>query len=197
MKKSKIEMNTKRENILIECLDWLRLLLISLLIAYLIPIFLLRPLQVDGSSMYPTLEDKELVLSNIFSNLTSPIERFDVVVVKEPKSGDLWVKRVIALPGEKVEVKQEKLYINGQYVEEPFLNQEYVKSQIQKEGFFSKDVKAVTLKENEYFLMGDNRSNSLDSRTRGPFKREEIIGKHIYVLYPFSKIRMVLNGNER
>ncbi len=195
MKSDKSEIKTKKINKVIECIDWLRLLLVSLLIAYLIPVFVLRPLHVDGSSMYPTLEDKEFVLSNIFANLTSSIERFDVVVVKEPESGELWVKRVIALPGESIEVKGGKLYINGQYVEETFLDEEYVRSQTQGKATFTKDFSTVKLQENEYFLMGDNRNHSLDSRVRGPFKREEIIGRHIYVLYPFSKARLVTNGN--
>ncbi len=194
MKENKSEI--KKINKVIECVDWIRLLLISLLIAYFIPVFILRPLHVDGSSMYPTLEDKEFVLSNIFANLTSSINRFDVVVAKEPESGELWVKRVIALPGESVEVKDGKLYIDGQYVEEPFLDEEYVRSQTQGNTTFTKDFSAVKLQENEYFLMGDNRNHSLDSRARGPFKREDIIGKHIYVLYPFSKARIVTNGNK-
>lgn len=194
MSRRNLDKEKRKQSFLVESLDWLRLAIICLAIVYFVPTFVVRPLQVNGPSMQPTFVDQEFVLTNVFANLVFGVDRFDTVVVKEPESGDLWVKRIIALPGESVAVKGGVLYIDDVVYEEPYLDEQYMISESGSAQNFTKDFSAVTLGEDEYFVMGDNRNHSLDSRARGPFKRTDIIGKHVYVLYPFENMKVVTNG---
>lgn len=184
MDRSNLNAKTKKENLLIESLDWLRLVVICLALLYILPTFILRPLQVHGPSMYPTLQDGEPFLTNVAAYLMFGVDRFDIVALKDEESGEQWIKRVIGLPNETVEVRDGKLYINGEFVEEPFL----------EEGTITYDFAAVTLGEDEYFVMGDNRTNSLDSRKRGPFPKSAILGKYAYVYFPWDRWRAVTDG---
>ena len=184
MDEQRLAKKTKRESFLLETVDLLRIVIIIVVLVYLIPIFVVRPETVSGRSMLPTLEDGDRGLTNIFSPLIFGIHRFDVVAVVEPESGDQWVKRVIGLPGETVAYRSGVLYINGQAVEESFLNDEYINGTGRTRSNFTNDMAEVTLGDNEYFLVGDNRPDSYDSRARGPFQRSDIIGKHFYAFYP-------------
>lgn len=122
--------------------------------------------------MDPTLNDKDIMLLDEISYRFSDIERFDIVVVKE--EDEYLIKRVIGLPGETVEYKNDKLYIDGKYVKEDFKH---------KETFdFS-----TTLGKDEYFIMGDNRTNSTDSRVFGPISRDKIMGKTSLTILPISR----------
>lgn len=195
--------SAKKYAYLLEVLDWVRTILVCMVSVSIFVHFFFRPVQVDGQSMQPTLLNNEIGFSNVFSRLTGSIHRFDVVVVREPVSGDLWVKRVIGLPGETVMYQGGKLYINGKYKKEPFLNKEYMINDSGSVEAFTKDFntdgkadynndgKVEPLKSDEYFLMGDNRNNSFDSRSRGAFHEHEIVSKSVYVLYPFQKIGAV------
>lgn len=117
-------------------------------------------MSISGNSMYPTLKDKQVVkVSKI-----KEINRFDIVIAKKTDNY-LIVKRVIGLPDEKVEYKDNHLYINEKPITEDFIDLYSTKT----EDF------VYTLKGNEYFLLGDNREYSTDSREHGPFKKEEII----------------------
>ena len=117
-------------------------------------------MSISGNSMYPTLKDKQVVkVSKI-----KEISRFDIVIAKK-HDNYLIVKRVIGLPDEKVEYKNNHLYINDKPVTEDFIDLYSTKT----ENF------VYTLKDNEYFLLGDNREYSTDSREHGPFRKEEII----------------------
>lgn len=184
MDRRNLSEKTKKENLLIESLDWLRLVVICMALLYIVPTFGLRPLVVHGPSMYPTLKDGEPFLSNVAAYLIFGVDRFDVVAVKDEESGDQWVKRVIALPNETIECKGGQIYINNELIEEPFLDA----------SVRTNDFGPVTLKNDEYFVMGDNRTNSLDSRKRGPFEKSDILGKYAYVYYPFDMWRAVTDG---
>ena len=130
---------------------------------------------------------------NVFSAKFTDIDRFDVVVAYNEESGENWVKRVIGLPGDTVYAKDDVVYVNGLPIEEPYLDTDYV-NQIRERGdYFTQDFDKITLGEDEYFLMGDNRVVSYDSRRVGPFKRDDIKGKGIFILYPFDKIKMIGN----
>lgn len=187
MDEHRLAKKTKRESFLIEAIDSLRLVIIVLVLVYVIPVFVLRPETVTGDSMVPTLKDGDRGLTNIFASLAFGVHRFDVVAVVEPKSGDQWVKRVIGLPGETISYQNGVLYIDGQTVEEPFLDDQYIQGAGFTRATFSRDVSEITLADDEYFLVGDNRQVSYDSRSVGPFKRSDIIGKHLYVFYPELK----------
>lgn len=142
----------------------------------LIRLFLFSPIRVNGTSMYPTLQDKEFMILNKIA-LKDGINRFDIVVVKTSNTNI--IKRVIALPGESVMYKDNKLYINGKVVED-----NYSKTP-------TEDFDNIVLKEDEYFVMGDNREVSKDSRIIGPVNIKNIKGKTNLVFFPFNKIGIV------
>lgn len=150
---------------------------IVILVVIFIKIFVFSPIRVNGASMNPTLNDKDIMILNEISYGFSDIVRFDIVVVKE--ENEYLIKRIIGLPGEKIEYKDNKLYIDGKYVKEDFKHMETMD--------FS-----TTLGEDEYFIMGDNRTNSTDSRIFGPISRDEIIGKTSLTILPISRF-----GNKR
>lgn len=145
---------------------------IIILVVVFIKLFVVSPIRVNGASMNPTLNDKDIMLLDEISYHFSDIQRFDIVVVKE--EDEYLIKRVIGLPGEVVEYKNDKLYIDGKYVKEDFKH---------KETFdFS-----TTLGKDEYFIMGDNRTNSTDSRVFGPISRDKIMGKTSLTILPISR----------
>jgi len=193
----KLKKETKKESFKIEVLDFVRMILICFVFVFLCVKFVFRPVTVDGSSMYPTLIDKEFGFSNVFSTFVSNPDRFEVVVAYYEPTDKLWVKRVIGLPGEKVEYKDDKLYINDEHVEEVFFDDIYVNN-ITNDGAvnFTSDFGPYYLGNDEYFLMGDNRQVSKDSRMVGPFKKEAIVSKYVLILYPFDKMGIVSDGTK-
>ena len=179
-------------------LDFARLILITVVAAMVILVFVARKEEVRGTSMYPTLVEGESVIINMAANYVGEIKRFDVVVAREYRSDDLWVKRVIGLPGETISYREDVLYVDGKAMEEPFLDKKYVE-QVKKSAnklYFTQDYISKKLGTNEYLLVGDNRNESLDSRNDavGPFQREQIIARGVFVYQPFSKARYVGNG---
>ena len=179
-------------------LDFARLILITVVAAMVIVVFVARKEEVRGTSMYPTLVEGESVIINMAANYVGEIKRFDVVVAREYRSDDLWVKRVIGLPGETISYREDVLYVDGKAMEEPFLDKKYVE-QVKKSAnklYFTQDYISKKLGKNEYLLVGDNRNESLDSRNDavGPFQREQIIARGVFVYQPFSKARYVGNG---
>lgn len=179
-----------------EIFDLVRTFLICFVVVMLISNFVVKPVHVDGDSMHPTLNDGEIGLINIFSVQQQGIERQDVVVAKhEDYNGkEDWVKRVIGLPNDTVYAKNDVIYINDKALAEPYLDNEYANN-IRKQGrVFTEDFDKVTLQDDEYFLMGDNRVVSFDSRKVGAFKEKDIIGKDAYIIFPFGDMKMVRNG---
>lgn len=152
--------------------------IIIVIVVVLFRTFIMTPAVVDGLSMYDTLNDHDIVIINKIVMKTNNINRFDIVVLKNNTDGDKIIKRVIGLPGEKIEYKDNKLYINGEEIEDNFKTNE------------TTDFTAET-KENEYFVLGDNRELSKDSRYLGNFKKENIIGKVDFRFYPFDKLGLV------
>ena len=136
------------------------------------------PVLVDGCSMEPTLYDHDYYLSN--RNSLNHLQRFDVVVAYSRQLNENIVKRVIGMPGDKVTYKENKLYINGDYVKEPFLHNSMTND-------FT-----IILKKNQYFLMGDNRMNSTDSRVLGPFQKKDLKSRNGVIVFPakhFKKLQ--------
>ena len=146
---------------------------IIILVVIFIKVFIVSPIRVNGESMNPTLNDKDIMLLDEVSYRFSNINRFDIVVIRRGK--EFLIKRIIGLPGEKVKYSDGKLYINGKYVKENFKHNE------------TGDFSTVTLGKNEYFVMGDNRVNSTDSRIFGAVSRDEIEGKTSLTIFPFSR----------
>lgn len=154
--------------------EWLPYIII-LAVVLLIRMFIITPARVNGESMESTLYDGEIVLLNKIS-LSKGINRFDIVVFDY--EDDLLIKRVIGLPGETIEYKDNKLYINGKETELPL------------EFENTKDFKDK-VSENSYYLLGDNRDNSKDSRYIGEINIKDIKGKVRFVLFPFKKFGAV------
>jgi len=174
-----------------EIFSYIRVIFFTWLAVFTFVNFLFRPVVVEGTSMYPTLHNDDIGLSNIVGFRLNGVERFDIVVIERNSNADLIVKRVIGLPYEKVEYIDDKLYIDGVYIEEEFLNTSYVKDYKASGKNFTGDFE-IQLGEDEYYCLGDNRPRSSDSRVIGPVSISQILSKSVYILYPFANF---LNGN--
>ena len=150
--------------------------LIIILVVVTLRTFLVTPIMVSGESMVPTLSGGELMLLKKYD---TDYERFDIVVVNKNVEGDNLIKRVIGLPNETIKYRNNNLYINGEKLEDVYAYGD------------TGNFREITLGEDEYFLMGDNREISLDSRTLGIIKKSEIEGTVGIVLFPFNKFGSV------
>ena len=158
--------------------EWLSYIVIIVVIV-LIRTFIATPVMVDGNSMSPNLVDNQIL---ILYKLSKNYKRFDIVVVDHKVNGtkEHLVKRVIGLPGEYVEYKDSKLYINKKEVEENFIDVKTADFSLAKLGF-------LEIPEGYYFIVGDNRGDSSDSRILGLIPENEIKGKIKFSLFPFSR----------
>ena len=174
-----------------ELLDLVKTFVICFVCIFLLTNFVVKPVRVDGRSMDPTLEDGEIGLMNVFSAKFQDIERFDVVVVYNEEKKENWVKRVIGLPGDTIYAKDDVVYVNGMPIEEPYLDNDYADGIRLTENYkFTEDFDEVQLGEDEYYLMGDNRYASKDSREMGAFKRGDIKAVDFFIVLPFNKMRV-------
>lgn len=147
-----------------------------ILIVFFIRTFIITPIKVDGESMVPTLKGNEVM---ILKKYDKSYNRFDIVVVNKNVEGDSLIKRVIALPGETISYSNNTLYINGEV-----LKDEYAYG-------ITEDFKEIKLDDDEYFVMGDNREVSLDSRSIGIIKKKELEGTVGIIIYPFNRLGKV------
>ncbi|MGE6258729.1 signal peptidase I [Heyndrickxia sporothermodurans] len=172
-----------------ELWEWTKALLIAVALAVIIRYFLFAPIVVDGSSMMPTLHNGDRMIVN---KLGKP-QRFDIVVFHAPEKKD-YIKRVIGLPGDKIEYKNDVLYINGKAYKEPYLDQ-YKKELAEgplTEDFTLKDIIGRdTVPKDELFVMGDNRRFSKDSRHIGTVPIKKVIGDTKLIYWPLTDIRFV------
>ena len=186
----------KGHNLLLEVLYVARTIVICSVVVFMFTKIFLTPIFVDGASMFPTLKDKDFGLTSVLAKNIGKIERFDVVVVNHDQSDVPWVKRVIGLPGETIKYRDDELYINNEIVKEDYLDEDYINEQtINGTLNFTTDFGPVKLGHDEYFLLGDNRLVSQDSRSVGPFNKEDFMSKYVYVLYPFKNMNFVRNTN--
>lgn len=144
----------------------------------LIRTFVITPVRVNGSSMYSTLKDGEIMILNKLDYKLHDIERFDIVVVKTDEKKI--IKRVIGLPGETLKYEDNTLYINDKKIDEPYLKDATEDFNITSLGYDK-------IPNDCYFVLGDNRDNSSDSRIIGPVKKSQITGSASLVLFPFSE----------
>jgi signal peptidase I len=162
---------------------WLRDLLISVVVSFFIITFLYQPVKVEGTSMAPQLHDQDRLFINKFAYNFEKIERDDVVVFYYPRDPQKsYIKRVIGLPGDSVRIVDGQLYVNGTAVEEPYVPARY------------RDVRSMDefkVPAGEYFVMGDHRSISSDSRDFGPVARNLIYGKAAFVYWPREEMGVV------
>ena len=155
---------------------WLRDIVISAAVSILIITFLYQPVRVEGTSMLPRLEDHDRLFINKFVYRISAIHRDDVVVFHYPRDPEKsYIKRVIGLPGDRIYIDRGRLYLNGKLLREPYVPEEYRDTRSMAE---------TVVPEDAYFMMGDHRSISSDSREFGPVDRELIYGKAVFVYWP-------------
>ncbi len=176
-----------------ELWEWTKALLIAVVLAAVIRYFLFAPIVVDGLSMMPTLHDQDRMIVNKFSYTIGEPDRFDIIVFHAPENKD-YIKRVIGLPGDTVEYRDDTLYVNGEAYEEPYLD-EYRAKVIDgplTEPFTLEDkIGETTVPEGHLFVMGDNRRFSKDSRHIGAVPMEEVLGKASVIYWPIEDVRLV------
>ncbi len=201
-KKNELRYNEDDERTLLEdILGFIKVFVVSAIVILLFVNFVAHPVRVDGRSMYPTLKDGEFGFTNVGGVLLNGVERGDIVVVTMEEEGQKthWVKRVIGLPGDTVSCVNDVVYINGKVLDETkYIDPDYRQSLVDKFGYFNKvpdadntnveDFEEVKLGDDEYYVMGDNRPYSKDSRYVGPVKKSQIFAKKMLVLLPISDI---------
>jgi signal peptidase I len=155
---------------------WLRDVLVAAVASVLIIMFLYQPVRVEGTSMLPRLEDRDRLFINKFVYHFEAIHRGDVVVFHYPRDPDKsYIKRVIALPGDRLRIDRGRVFLNGKPLTEPYVPLQYRDTRSYAE---------IPIPEDEYFMMGDHRSISSDSREFGPVDRDLIYGKAVFVYWP-------------
>ena len=151
--------------------------LVIIIVIVIVKTFFVSPIRVSGDSMDSTLKNNDVMILNKIGYRLNGVKRFDIVVVNY--NGRYLIKRVIGLPGDTLKVINNKLFINEEYVDEPYLDEDVVTMT-----FFVEE----KIPEGEYFLMGDNRESSLDSRSLGNFSEKDILGIASYTIFPFNRI---------
>jgi signal peptidase I len=155
---------------------WTRDLLIAIGLALVIIVFLYQPVKVEGTSMAPLLSDQERIFINKFVYRFEPIQRGDVVVFWYPLDhSKSFIKRVVGLPGEAVEIRQGAVYVDGRIVPEPYVPPQYEDLS---------DFGPVRVPTDSYFVMGDHRISSNDSRVFGPVASRFIYGRAVFAYWP-------------
>jgi signal peptidase I len=163
--------------------SWLRDLVVSVVVSAFIIIFLYQPVRVEGTSMLPVLEDQDRLFINKLAYRVGEIHRGDVVVFLYPHDHEKsYIKRVIALPGDDLKIDHGQVYVNGTPVKESYVPKRFADDRSQAD---------MTVPPHEYFVMGDHRSISSDSRDFGPVDRELIYGKAAFVYWPMDQAGVV------
>jgi signal peptidase I len=162
---------------------WLRDLLISATVSVFIILFLYQPVRVEGISMLPRLEDQDRLFINKFVYHLTAIERGDVVVFRYPRNQQVsYIKRVVAVPGDRLRIDHGKVYVNDHFLDEPYVPAEYRDT---------RSYDAIVVPQGEYFVLGDHRSIAADSREFGPVKRDLIYGKATFIYWPRQDVGVV------
>jgi signal peptidase I len=162
---------------------WVRDVLISVAASFMIITFLYQPVRVEGTSMQPELRDQDRLFINKFAYRFENISRGDVVVFHYPRDPEKsYIKRVIALPGDRLRIDQGQVYVNGKALKEKYVPPRFEDS---------RSVPEIVLPNNAYWMMGDHRSISSDSRDFGPVSRELIYGKAAFVYWPMDQAGVV------
>ena len=172
-----------RDSRTIKIISMVRILFVFCGLFWIVMNFILKPVVVTGSSMYPVLENDEIIITDQISYTFSEPKRFDIVVVYSPEEEKNVLKRIIGLPNETVQYRGDSLYIDGNPVYEYFIDEEYKTEAMEDSNLnFTEDYGPVKLKDGEYFVCGDNRVVSKDSRHFGVVKEEDIIARYLFSL---------------
>jgi len=168
--------------------DFLQGIVVFLAILVMIYLFLFSPQEINGESMEPTFFNTQLIITNKFIFKVMPPKRGDVVIFKSPMNKEIdYIKRVVGLPGERVKLANNALYINGVKLEEPYLRPNTITA---GENYLHEG-EEITVDQGMYFVCGDNRPHSSDSRQFGPVPLEDFIGKGILRYWPINTFTLV------
>ncbi|MEI3611048.1 signal peptidase I [Pseudogracilibacillus sp. SO30301A] len=166
---------SKKQN---EWLEWGKAIIIAVILAFLLRTFVFATSIVEGESMHPALEDGERIVFNKLIYIISEPARGDIIIIQHPQKN--YVKRIIGLPNETIEMRDHTLFIDGVKQDSTFVN-EY-------DELLTGNFGPIEIPEDSYFVMGDNRAISKDSRNGlGFIDRSDIIGRSEFVIYPFSE----------
>ena len=169
-------------------LDTVETIVVALAIFVVIYLFLVQPHQVKGNSMFPNFIDGEYILTDKISYRLKPPQHGDVVVFKAPKDHEVdYIKRIIGTAGDVIKVSNSKVYLNNILLPEEFLPSD----EVTNPGIFARTDEDILVTPDEFFVLGDNRSHSSDSREWGFVKKEEIIGKAWLRYWPLSQLGFV------
>jgi signal peptidase I len=159
---------------------WVRDLLASLAISAFIIIFLYQPVKVEGTSMMPGLEDQERIFVNKFVYRWEPIQRGDIVVFRYPRdTSKSYIKRVVGVAGDHIRIEDGQVFVNGEALDEDYVPSEYADARSYPE---------IVVPRNSYFVLGDHRTMSNDSRDFGPVNERYIYGKAVFGYWPMEKL---------
>ena len=166
-----------------EIRSWFRDILIAIATALFIVLFVIQPVKVEGTSMQPRLVDQERIFVNRFLYKFSSISRGDVVVFWYPRDrSKSFIKRVVGIPGDEIEIRRGSVYVNGRKVDEPYLKPEF-----RDYASYRREV----VPEGRYFVLGDHRNSSNDSRSWGFVPRQLIYGKAVFRSWPIGRLGSV------
>lgn len=188
---SQIDHAERKKKIKKEVLSWAKTLVVVLLLVVAIRAFLFTNYIVYGSSMMPTIQDRERVIINKIGYDVGSPDRFDMIVFHANETTD-YIKRIIGLPGDTIEFIEDSLYVNGEFIEETYLNGAVAKN---NRRHYTEDFKLEwltgekTVPEGHYFVLGDNRPNSIDSRHIGFIPFDKIVGKADIAYWPIKDFR--------
>lgn len=161
-------------------LRWLRDVIISAAVSVFIIVFVYQPVKVEGTSMMPGLVDQERIFINKFIYRWEPIERGDVVVFRYPQDpSKSYIKRVIGTAGDRVRIEEGRVYVNDRLLNEPYVRPSYRDDRSFPE---------ITVPADSFFVLGDHRNMSQDSRDFGSIPQESVYGKAVFVYWPFDKL---------
>ena len=184
---AKAEMENKekqKKSMKQEIFEWIMVFVVAAAMAFVVRTFIFEPVRVDGASMMHTLVDGEFMIATKYDYLLGDPERFDIVICNYPNTSDgmYRVKRVIGMPDETIELRAGQLYVDGQHIEQNF-----------DMASATRDFGPYTVPPGHYFVIGDNRGNSKDSRSImvGPLSRDEIKGHVRAVVFPFASFRLM------
>lgn len=160
--------------------SWVRDLVISLAVSAFIILFLYQPVKVEGTSMLPGLQDQERIFINKFVYRFESVARGDVVVFRYPRDpAKSYIKRVIGVPGDRILIERGRVYVNGRRLTESYVPRDFIDGRSYPE---------LVVPDHSYYVLGDHRSMSNDSREFGPVDESYIYGKAVFVYWPVEKL---------
>ena len=172
--------------------DFLETIVVALSVFVVVYLFIIQPHEVKGSSMEPSFQNNEYIITDKLSYRFGNPQRGDVVIFKAPINPDVdYIKRIIGLPGEKVKISQSKVYIDDKLLDEPYLEEI---TPLFPGGFVQEGI-TIDIPIDHYFVMGDNRPHSSDSREFGPIPRKSIVGKAIFRYWTINELGLIQGVN--